>query len=748
MLFSSFRPGWRPGRGAPHALTLALLLSAVPLTGAAPIRSAAPPGSGLSAPAVRHVPPFSASPARFDADPLVFSLSCSKNYVAVGEEVELTVTVRYVHFSPTVRFLSEGSTGYALKLLLPDGFEAFSNPLRDFARGRLSPARPEASFVVRGRFVRPPKEATFRLLRGPHDADEASLFAEKARLTLQVDGMERKTGNLRLAGGTRQLIFNTWDTTPDVLHFAHAHHFTAVGLSMHWYALNPKPGVYRWDDLRACLNLCRQLGLKLQLNVTLRRQRNTGGYAQDHEPFFPESDMMRYNDGSVCRYQPVADKFDVVPSFSSSKGMASVETFMRELGSFLKAYHDDGTLLNVLAVTGQDGEFNYPMDTTPGNVRWTDYSQPTLQEYRTTYLPGRYGTVAALNQAWGSYLASFADVPYPFGPSPTDQYPDTNPESHRDWIRFGIQKIAETGRRCRTALQSAAPIPFSYFASEMTDYFYSVGFRASLIPHMAATLDGLYTSAGTAGAQLEASKLAWVDVVKATLGNDKIMEIEFDNDDLSSQPNSFDQAANVKTLGSRFFEKGGDYVHITQLGSFNWGAVDAHLKYLRDTYCTAPNNTVTPRAPQASGSYNWTKTFVYNPEGPFEVWRSLGGPSRQVDLRCVDDFGVGTAAPVPAPTPVPPAEVPCTRPAALVADSPIGFSGELQLTASFNGGTAEADVTYRWTRPDGSSATGQAYSFGSLATAPKGTYSFKATHGTGAACLRVALTADGISILD
>jgi hypothetical protein len=679
----------------------------------------------------------------------MFDLRCNKGRTTVGEDLELTVTVRYVSFSPTVRFLSAGTTGYALKLLLPEGFEATENPLHDYARGWLSADRPEATFVIRGQFVRAPKEATFRLLRGHHDADEVSLFVEKARLTLQVEGLERNARNLRVAGGTRQLIFNTADGERKPVYFSKAHYFTAVSFWEAWYNLNPSPGVYRWDSLRACLDLCRQLGLKAQVNLGLRRQRNTGGRPQDHEAFFPESDIVRFNDGSIYRYQPVADKFDVVPSFSSAQGMASVETFMRDVGAFLKPYYDDGTLLNVLVVTGQDGEFNYPIDGTSGNIRWTDYSQPTLQEYRNVYLPGRYGTVAALNQAWGTSLTSFAAVPYPIGPTPNDLYPSIDQESRRDWIRFGMKKIAELGRRCRTSLQTAAPIPFSYFSSEMTHYFYSIGFRSTHLPSMAATLDGVYTSAGTAGADLDASKLAWVDVVKGTLGSEKIMEIEFDNDDLSVAPNSFDQAIVLKELSSRFFEKGGDFVHITQLGSFNWGAVDGYLKYLRDTYCTAPNNIVTPRAPQASGSYNWTKTFTNGPEGPFAVWRSLNGPGRQVDIHCVDDFGMSATTPAPTPpAPAPPAEVPCIRPAALVANSPVSLSDQLQVTASFNGGTAEADVSYRWTRPDGTTLTGQTYAFGPLSNAAKGIYSFKATHSTGAACLRIHLTADGIAILE
>lgn len=742
-------PGWlRPGGSA---LLLALGIGMCAEARDAPARPEHPPVRRLhlaTQPNVRSVPLPSAGAARFDNDPLVFGIQGSKGQVDVGEHLELTVTVRYVSLSPTVRFLSEGATGYALKLLLPDGFVADENPLRDVARGWMSDARPVVTYVVRGRFVRVPREASFRLLRSHHDADAGSVFADKGRLTVVVGSADEQARALRVAAPTRQLIFNTADGERKPVYFAKEHHFTAVSFWEAWYKLNPAPGQYKWDSLRACLDLCRSLGLKAQVNFGMRRQRNTGGRPQDHEAFFPESDIMRFNDGAHCKFMPILDQYDVCPSFSSTAGMASVEAFMQEAGKFLKPYFDDGTLLNVLAITGQDGEFNYPVDAYSGNLRWSDYSQPTLQEYRNAFLPGRYGNIAALNQAWGSNHAGFADVPYPFGPTPNDQYPSLNSESRRDWIRFGITKIAEAGQRWRAALQSTSTIPFSYFASELTHYYYGIAFRSTHIPVIAATLDGLYTSAGSANGDLEASKLAWLDVVKGTLGSDKIVEIEFDNDDLSIQPNTFDQATALRDLGKRFFEKGGDFVHITQLGGFNWSAVDPYLKYLRDTYCTAPNNTVTARAPQASASYGWTKTLTDGPESPFAVWRSIGGPGQQVDLRCVDDFNLDAVAATPPPAPAPPAEVPCTRPAALRANSPLSLSGEVQLTASFDGGTDEPAVSYRWTRPDGTTITGQTYSFGALSSAPKGIYTFKATHANGAACLRVNLTADGISLLE
>jgi hypothetical protein len=737
------------GRGTPGprralALTVGWLLSVSTFGfGASPEGNAPPTKSAF----LRIASTVKKGPA--GVDPLLVLLRSRRMRVGVGDEVELTVTVRHINLSPAVRYVAEGANGYALRLLLPEGFEATENPLSDFVRGSLSPAQPEATYTVRGRFAWHPAEATFRLLRGPHDADEKSLFAEKARLRLEVTAPDRTVAAARTAGSapTRQLIYNSNDGNQAPVRFAKNHYCTAVSFWEAWYRYNPAPGVYKWDSLQVALNLCRQLGLKAQVNFALRRQANTSGKPQDYAQFFPESDLMRYNDGSVYQYQPVADKYDVLPSLSSAQGMAAIETFLKAAASFLKPYYDDGTLLNVLAVTGQQGELNYPVDETQGKLRWTDYGQPTLSEYRGTYLPNRYGTVAALNQAWGTNLASFADVPYPVGPTASDQYPSMNSEANRDWIRFGMKKMKDLTSRCRAALQSVAPIPFSYFSSEMSYYWYSVPFRATNIAYMAGGLDGLYTSAGTFQGDLEGTKLGWLDVIKGTLGSDKIMEIEFDNNDISSTPDAFDQAGVIKTLGARFFEKGGEFIHMTPLGSFNWGAVDPYLKYLRDTYCTAPNNAVTPRAPVASASYSWSSILAGKDNAPFDAWRSVNGPSQQVDIRCVDDFNIDQTTPAPSPGgATSPPVVACTRPAALVADSPATLGSDLQLTASFDGGTGEANVTYQWTRPDGSVVNAQTYAFGDPTKAPAGAYTFKAVRNSDAACLTVTISAEGVTI--
>lgn len=723
-------------------------------------------GSDPANPSFYALPPLSKTltphlaPPRLtavDNDPITFSLSGSKPQVAVGEDFELTITARFLNLPASQYFTFEGANGFALKLILPVGFEPTGGTFSDLVRGKLTAAYPTAQYTLRGRFTSRPEgeKGVFRLLRGNYESVEHSLFVEKVRLFLPVHAnlaRAREAGS----GVSRQLLYNVHGGTQSSVHFAKRHYFTGISFWESWYRLNPAPGVYKWDSLRATLDLCRTLGLKAQVNFTLRRQRNTGGRPQDHEGFFPETDIMRYNDGSHFKYQPILDFYDVTPSFSSAQGLASIETFMRKAAEFLKPYYDDGTLLNVLSVTGQAGELTYPFDETPSKPRWTDYSAPSLNEYRTSYLPNRYGSIAALNQAWGTSYSGFEATPMPIAPTPTDIHPTINTESRRDWIRFGTKKITELAARCRNALRSVAPIPFHYFASELAHYYYSVPFRATNIPYMAATLDGIYTSAGSwNNGELAASKLAWVDIIKGTLGSNKTVEIEFDNDDLSSTFNAFDHADQVRGLGSRFFDKGGEYIHIMDLGDgFNWGAVDPHLQFLRDTYCKVPNNAPTPRSPQATGSYNWTKLISGEGQAPFDLWRSLNGSSRQVDIRCVDDFDIDRVSSTPPPgvPPPPPAAIApvpvtsCVQSAVVVSESLFSGNESVLVKASFDGGINEPGVNYQWIRPDGTVSANQSYSFGTLSTAPRGTYVFKALRNEGAACLSITLSNDGLSI--
>ena len=139
-------------------------------------------------------PALSRSPASsrlFDTDPIRFTLSPNKRSVAVGEEIELTITAHYLNISPALLFTMPGSNAYRLKLLLPEGFVQTGGTFSDYVGAELSPGQPTITYTVRGVFGKADSRAEFRLLRSHFAADENSLFVEKARLPIRVEATEQ-----------------------------------------------------------------------------------------------------------------------------------------------------------------------------------------------------------------------------------------------------------------------------------------------------------------------------------------------------------------------------------------------------------------------------------------------------------------------------------------------------------------------------------------------------------------------------
>ncbi|WP_345246567.1 hypothetical protein, partial [Nibrella saemangeumensis] len=136
-------------------------------------------------------PPFGRPPTPYKKvfisnDPIRFSIATSKSTVAVGEEIELTIRAELMNIPSSVLFLLEGSNRFRLKLLVPNGFEITGGSYVDYIGDALSfPAKPEVSYTVKGRFVNA-SDNCFRLLRSHGQADQSSIYAEKAKLCLSV----------------------------------------------------------------------------------------------------------------------------------------------------------------------------------------------------------------------------------------------------------------------------------------------------------------------------------------------------------------------------------------------------------------------------------------------------------------------------------------------------------------------------------------------------------------------------------
>jgi hypothetical protein len=113
-------------------------------------------------------------------DPFRFTVTSSKDSIAVGEEIELTVTVDWVDYGVNngVRFLPEWYK-YALKVVMPKGFLQTGGDYTDYCTKPVDANNPQAIFTIKGKFEYASGDAKFLVLRGFEGSNEDSEFIWK-----------------------------------------------------------------------------------------------------------------------------------------------------------------------------------------------------------------------------------------------------------------------------------------------------------------------------------------------------------------------------------------------------------------------------------------------------------------------------------------------------------------------------------------------------------------------------------------
>ncbi|QHV98238.1 DUF6973 domain-containing protein [Spirosoma endbachense] len=154
----------------------------------------------------------------FDSDPIRFSLTVNKRHVKPGEVVDVEITAHYLAILSSQLFVLPGANAFRLKLLLPDGFVQTGGDYTDYIGTELSSANPTITYKLKGYFARASSRVEFRLLRGSAQANESTLFVEKTRLVLEVDGSQaaRQAGdyaNLSVDCGGNTLTVSAQLTT-------------------------------------------------------------------------------------------------------------------------------------------------------------------------------------------------------------------------------------------------------------------------------------------------------------------------------------------------------------------------------------------------------------------------------------------------------------------------------------------------------------------------------------------------------
>lgn len=120
-------------------------------------------------------------------DPIRFAIRSSKRAVGIGESFDLIITAELLNISPNLLFFAPGSDRYRLKMLLPPGFEQTGGDFADYAGADLSyPKQATRTYHLTGHFVSASAGTCFRLLRSHGQANDQSLFVEKAMMCLKT----------------------------------------------------------------------------------------------------------------------------------------------------------------------------------------------------------------------------------------------------------------------------------------------------------------------------------------------------------------------------------------------------------------------------------------------------------------------------------------------------------------------------------------------------------------------------------
>ena len=110
----------------------------------------------------------------FDYDPIRFTMTASKDSVAIGEEFELTIRAELLDIPPSVLFFFEEQKSFSLKVLMPEGFVQTGGDYYDHINARLNPSRPTVTYTLKGKYGTIPASQCFTLLRGPEHPNSNS----------------------------------------------------------------------------------------------------------------------------------------------------------------------------------------------------------------------------------------------------------------------------------------------------------------------------------------------------------------------------------------------------------------------------------------------------------------------------------------------------------------------------------------------------------------------------------------------
>lgn len=123
-------------------------------------------------------------------DPIKFTLETDASRVQIGQEIEIIIQASLLELPSNTVFVFKENYSFRIKLVTPEGFVQTSGTYSDYVGATLSPAKPNVTYTVRGKFTTSTKVNKFTLLRGNQNANDRSQFAFVTSLSYAIHEKE------------------------------------------------------------------------------------------------------------------------------------------------------------------------------------------------------------------------------------------------------------------------------------------------------------------------------------------------------------------------------------------------------------------------------------------------------------------------------------------------------------------------------------------------------------------------------
>jgi hypothetical protein len=208
-----------------------------------------------------------------------------------------------------------------------------------------------------------------------------------------------------------------------------------------------------WDfagprDVDAFLQIACDAGMKVVAKpgplITSEWPRGFGTYGavpQWWKDAFPDA-LVKKADGSTFTFSPTGDMTQAQPTYLDPRYLAAVGGWFDQVLPIVRKYIDRRCVVGVQV----DNETNLYWSNRFGDV---DYNPVAVAHYRQ-FLTTRYAAVAALNAAYGTSYASFADV------VPPSALPAATKDNvaARDWYEAGLAYVLDYLKTIRGMLEA------------------------------------------------------------------------------------------------------------------------------------------------------------------------------------------------------------------------------------------------------------------------------------------------------